>query len=88
MMIFSRREHALDVPVQCLHDADARPILIANARAQPLQAAPVLNQIAHQPSRLAEWSGFPAFNARGHRTNPSRAPFEEGTVCGKFPFVV
>ena len=54
-MIFALRiEHALDVTVQCLHDADARPILIADARAQPLQAAPVLNQIAHQLSRLVE----------------------------------
>jgi hypothetical protein len=42
------------VPVQCPHYADARPILIADARAQPLQAAPVLNQIAHQSSRLVE----------------------------------
>jgi hypothetical protein len=24
MMILARREHALDVSVQCLHDADAR----------------------------------------------------------------
>jgi hypothetical protein len=55
MMLFPIRiEHALDVTVQRPHDADARPILIANARAQPPQAAPVLNQIAHQPSRLAE----------------------------------
>jgi hypothetical protein len=50
MMVFAIRiEHPLDVTVQGSHDADAR--------AQAIPAAPVLNQISRQPGLLDDQRG-------------------------------